>query len=547
MVAASRPAFGDITAGISLAGLLLPEAVAYAGIAGLAPQHAIFAAVSGLVVYAVFGASRFAVVSPTSASAAIIAASVASAGATTPGARLTITLAIVLLAGIWFLAASLLKLGFLADFISRPVLRGFGLGLGATIIIKQMPLLVGIPSPPGAAPIMLLHMLAALPTWNLPSLVTGLVALAGLLALARWPMLPRGFLVLCAGAYAAVAMHLADHGVHLVGAIDFARIKLAAPSLGYDDWLRLAAYSLPMFLMIYAESWGSIRGLALRHGDTVDANRELRALGLANIGAALVQGMPVGAGFSASTANEQAGAQTRVAGVMAALCVAAMALFGGDFIARLPTPVLAAVVIAALLHTLNPRPLLQLLKIRRDFAVAAVACIAVLAAGVLNGMLAAIGLSLVVALARFSQPQVSELGALPDGYNFASLQRQPTAKRLPGIAIYRPDRALFFANAARALGDIFAATTAPTVRIVIVSLEESGDIDSTAAEEILDFATSVTARGQILVLARIKDELRDVLARTSATAALPFSETRSVNDAASFAKSWLESSDSAKG
>ncbi len=520
--------------------------MAYAGIAGLAPQHAIFAAASGLVVYALFGASRFAVVSPTSASAAIIAASVASAGATTPGARLTITLAIVLLAGVWFLAASLLKLGFLADFISRPVLRGFGLGLGATIIIKQIPLLVGIAPPSGAAPVMLLHMLAALPTWNLPSLLTGLAALAGLLVLARWPLLPRGFLVLCAGAYAAVAMHLAGHGVQLVGTIDFARIKLAAPSLGYDDWLRLASYSLPMFLMIYAESWGSIRGLALRHGDTVDANRELRALGLANIGAALVQGMPVGAGFSASTANEQAGAQTRLAGVMAALCIAAMALFGGGFIARLPTPVLAAVVIAALLHTLNPRPLLQLLKIRRDFAVAAVACVAVLAAGVLNGMLAAIGLSLVVALARFSQPQVSELGALPDGYNFASLQRQPSAKRLPGIAIYRPDRALFFANAARALGDIFAATTAPTVRIIIVSLEESGDIDSTAAEEILDFATRVTARGQSVVLARIKDELRDVLARTSATATLPFSETRSVNDAAAFAKSRLESSNSGK-
>lgn len=539
-----RPGAGDLLAGLSLAGLLLPEAIAYAAIAELPPQHAIFAAVSGLAAYALLGRSRFAAVAPTSSSAAIVAASAASLGLSGSAAQLTLTLAIVLLTGLLFLGAGMLRLGFLADFISRPVLRGFGVGLAATIIIKQLPLLAGLPNPGGSPPRLLLRVMLSAAHWNGTAMLLGLAGLAALLALTPFARVPRVVLVLAGGSAVSWALDLPAYGIATVGAIDFRHIGLTAPHLSYEEWLRAASVSVPMFLMLYAESWGAIRGLALPHGDVLDADRELRALGIANIAAAIAQGMPVGAGFSASSANEAAGARSRLAGACAALFMVLIAAFGRQAIAAIPEPLLAAVVIAALVHALNPAPLMALLRVRRDFAVAAAAALAVLAAGVLDGMLVAIGLSLVVALARFAQPQVSELGQMPDGYNFAAISRNEAAQRLPGIAIFRPDRALFFANAARVCAEILAQAAAPGLRCVILSLEESGDLDSTAAEELLEFARQITARGQRLILARVKDEVRDVLARSAAVSGMAdcaavFEETRSVADAASLAGATL--------
>jgi len=529
----------DSLAGLSLAGLLLPSAVAYAGIAGLAPQHAIFATIAGLTIYAFTGRSRFAAVAPTSSSAAIIAASVTGLASVAPDAQLTATLAIVLLAGIWFLLAGFFKLGFIADFISRPVLRGFGLGLAITIIIKQLPALTGVPTPHGTAPFVLFDIIAAHARCNLPSLAIGLAAIALLIAASPFKALPRAFAVLCAGTYAAYTLHLQSRGVTLVGDIDFASLHLTMPQLGYEEWLRIGSFSVPVFLMIYAESWGSIRGLALAHNDPIDADVEMRALGAANILSALCQGMPVGAGLSASSANEAAGAQSRLAGLAAAICIAAFILLGGKLIALIPQPVLAAIVIVSLLHSLDPRPILKLAVIERDFTIAAAAAIAVLGAGVLNGMLTAIGLSLAVALIRFAQPSTSELGEMPDGYNFAAIANNSEAKRLPATAIFRPNRTLFFANAARALAEIFKKTASADFTHIIVSLEETPDLDSTAADEILEFAEKIKVRGQTLILARVKDEVREILDKVAAPAIPSFTLTRSVNDAAILARKQL--------
>ncbi len=494
---------------------MLPEAVAYAGIAGLAPGRALAAGIAGGLAYALVGRSRFAVLSPTSSSAAILAAAIAGLGvglgtdnASEP-ARAALAAAIVLLVGAIFLILSLLRLGNFSGFISRPVLRGFSFGLAATIIIKQLPLVLGVPSAGGAIWNILGGLALSFPQWNWPSLWLGGAALAALLGLRRLPKWPGALLVILAGIAMGAFARPENWGVALAGSVSLAMPTWQLPALAL--WPRLAQLAVPIALILFAESWGTMRGLALKHGDPLDANRELGAIGVANVAAAVVQGMPVGAGFSAGSANEAAGAQSRVAAALASLAILGLALFASRWIARIPDPVLAAVVIAALTHALSLSPIIRLFHIRRDQWVAVGAAVGVLVLGVLNGMLAAIALSILLLLYDFSRPQIAELGRVDDSSDFVDLARHPDAKRVPGIDIYRPDAPLFFANAETALRAINARIRTGNAAAVVLSLEESNDLDSTALEALGEFAQALAHDGRRLILARTHDRLRELL------------------------------------
>jgi MFS superfamily sulfate permease-like transporter len=272
----------------------------------------------------------------------------------------------------------------------------------------------------------------------------------------------------------------------------------------------------PIALILFAESWGTMRSLALKHGDTLEPNRELGAIGIANLAAALAQGMPVGAGFSAGAANEAMGATSRLSGVVVSLCLLALALWAAPLIARIPEPMLAAVVIAALPHALDPAPILRLFALGRDWPVALVAGLGVLALGVLNGMLAAIGLSVALLLYALTHPSLSQLGRLrADSHDFVDIARHDDAVPVPGIAIFRPNAPLIFANAETVLGVIARSLASGPVTAqadwVVLSLEESNDLDSTAIDALGDFATAQAAAGRRVMLARAHDRVRDVL------------------------------------
>ncbi|MDP9056442.1 MAG: SulP family inorganic anion transporter [Pseudomonadota bacterium] len=496
---------------------MLPEAVAYAGIAGLAPGRALAAGIAGGLAYAVVGRSRFAVLSPTSSSAAILAAAIAGLGAGSGNepARAALAAAIAVLVAAIFLMLSLLRLGSLSGFISRPVLRGFAFGLAATIIIKQLPRLLGVHNATGPIWDILAGLGQAFPHWNWPSLLLGGTALTALILFRRAPQWPGALLVIVAGIGLGVFAHPESWGIALAGSVSLSMPTWQLPPLAL--WPRLAQLALPIALILFAESWGTMRGLALKHSDPLDANRELGAIGVANLAAALVQGMPVGAGFSAGSANEAAGAQSRFAAAAAALALLALALFAGPWIARIPEPVLAAVVIAALTHALSPAPIVHLFRIRRDQWVAVGAALGVLVLGVLNGMLAAIVLSIALLLYDFSRPAISELGRVADSSDFVDLARHADAGRLPGIGIYRPDAPLFFANAESALRAIGALVRSGNPATVVLSLEESNDLDSTALEALGEFAQTIAHAGRRLILARTHDRVRDLLTRAGLT------------------------------
>ncbi len=497
---------------------MLPEGVAYAGIAGLAPGRALAAGVAGGLAYALVGRSRFAVLSPTSSSAAILAAAIAGLGVGLNGgepARAALAAAMVVMVGVIFLALSLFRLGGLSGFISRPVLRGFSFGLATTIIVKQLPRVLGVHVASGPIWDILGGLAQAFPLWNWPSLLLGGAALAGLLGFRRVPQWPGGLLVIIAGIALGVFANPERWGVALAGSVSLVMPSWQLPPL--VSWPRLAQLAVPIALILFAESWGTMRGLALKHGDPLDANRELGAIGVANFAAALVQGMPVGAGFSAGSANEAAGAQSRFAAVVASLAILALALFAARWIARIPEPVLAAVVIAALTHALSPAPFVHLFRIRRDQWVAIGAALGVLALGVLNGMLAAIVLSVALLLYDFSQPRISELGRIGASRDFVDLARHDDARRVPGIAIYRPDAPLFFASAETALRTIDARIRTGNVTVVVLSLEESNDLDSTALEALTEFAQALAHDGRRLILARTHDAVRELLALAGLT------------------------------
>ena len=508
---------GNVVAGVSVAGLLVPEAIAYAGIAGLAPQHAVVASVAGLLAYACVGSSRYAIVTPTSSSAAILAAAVAtlSASGLAPTEAVVLTGALVLVVGILFALAAAARLGHLAAFISRPVLRGFAFGLAITIVVKQLPHIAGVQVAGGGPAQMLLQLGQLVSAWNPWSLGLGGAAYLCLRIFKRVPHLPVAFVVMTLGILAAITLDLPALGVPLVGAIDLTKLHLGWPTLGRDMWLRVGELAIPLVVILYAESWGSVRALALRHGDSIDANRELAGLGLANLVSGAIQGMPVGAGFSGSSANEDAGASSKVAGMVAAGAIVLLMLVASHWLALLPQPVLAAVVISALTHALDPRPLVALWRLGRDELLATGAVIAIIALGVVHGMMLAVLLSIVAAVRRFSESRVAVLGDLDDTRDYVEVARHPGAVEHAGVLVVRPEQPLFFANAERALAGVRALLDARAdVQVLVLSLEESVDLDSTALEVLSEFGAWLTRSQRRLMLARVKEDVRDLLLRT---------------------------------
>ncbi len=503
----------DVGAGLCVAGLLIPEAVAYAGLARLPVTHALTAALAGLLAYALFGGSRFAIVAPTSSTATLAAAAALTLPAT---AYADAIVAIAGLAGVILLLLAAARQGQLSAFVSRPVLRSFAFALAITIVVKQLPDALGLSSPAASDPWRIVWQVVTQPSaWHAPTVAVTIVAGALIVLLRRWRRVPASLVVMILAILAAKAFDLHSLGVAEVGAIERPTLGLGLPDLTPAAWFQAAELAFGLTVLIVAESWGSMRTLALAHGDVLDPNREFLVLGAINLGTALLQGMPVGAGFSASSANAEAGARSRWAGA-AALVVMVLALaLALPALRLLPRPVLAVAVVSALWHALSPRPLMAAWKLNRDRFLIVAATLSVLILGVLNGLLLAVAVSVVAALRRFSLPVVHELGQLQNSRDYVHLDGQPDVTRVPGVLLLRPEEPLFFASAERVASEVMRRLgEVDVVQSLVVSLEESVDLDSTALECLQELNGQLRIRGIRLVLARVKEAVRDLLERS---------------------------------
>lgn len=512
----------DLLAGLSIAGLLLPEAVAYSSIAALPPQAGVIALFAGLLCYGLLGNSRFAIVSATSSSAAVLAAATLSLAGGDSALRMSLAFALVLLTGGFFVLAGLFRLGGVTAFIAKPVLRGFAFGLALTIVMKQVASVVGVHLTDPNLVRFLPQLLEQLPQWNWAGAAVALTALLVLWLCGQIRYLPGGLLVVILGIAAGQWLDLEAHGVKLIGVIE---LKLEVPNLPvlpFADWLRLGELGFAMVMILYAESYGSISSFALKHGDRVSSNRDLLALGASNLLSGLFHGMPVGAGYSATSANEAAGATSRLAGLTAALVMLVIVLTVLPYIALTPEPVLAAIVIHALGRGLSLEPLGRYFIWRRDRLLVICAVAAVLVLGVLDGLLMAVGVSIVLMLRQLSGADIQILGQLGSGHDFVDLNRHPQARQVPGVLILRPSEALFFANAERILGGalrLIRHAEAP-VHTVVLSLEESPNLDGTSIEVLDDFFLRVSQEHKGLALARVKHRARAALLALPSTEAL---------------------------
>ena len=498
----------DILAGLSIAGLLLPEAVAYSTIAALAPQAGVIALFAGLLCYGLFGTSRFAIVSATSSSAAVLAAATATMANGDPQLRATLAVGLVLVTGGLFLLAGIFRFGSVTAFIAKPVLRGFAFGLALTIILKQVASVVGVHLTDANLVRFAPQLLEQLPQWNWPAAAVAAVALVLLGLFSRFPRVPGGLLVVVIGIVLGQWLNLPAHGVSLIGLIDLSLEVPSLPLLPFADWLRLGEVGFALVMILYAESYGSISSFALKHGDRVTSNRDLLALGASNLLSGLFHGMPAGAGYSATSANEAAGATSRWAGGVAALVVLVIVLTVLPWIALTPEPILAAIVIHALARGLSLQPLGRYFVWRRDRVLVLCAVGAVLLLGILDGLLVSVAISVLLMLKQMSAADIQVLGRIDGGHDFVDLQRHPTAATEPGVLIVRPGEALFFANVERVLGaalHLIRHSGAP-LHTVILSLEETPDLDGTSIEAMQEFFLRVHQEDKRLILARLKHE-----------------------------------------
>ena len=511
----------DWVAGLSIAGLLLPEAVAYSRIGNLPMQSGIIALFAGLLCYGMLGKSRFAIVSATSSSAALLAASVLPLTGDDEALRMLFAYGLVMVTGMMFIVAAMAKVGSITDFIAKPVLRGFSFALAFVITVHQFALFVNVKPTHTDVPRYVFALVEDILQWNWVGLALGVWALLLIQWLSRYRYVPAGLIVIALGMVLGYMLPLSNHGIHLIGNIE---IQLSAPSvakLSYSDWMRLFELGVAMLLIVYAESYSSIRTFAIKHKDEVAPNRDLLALGVSNLVSGAFHGMPVGAGYSATAANESAGAVSRWAGLVAALCVLMMLLFLLPWLAYTPEPVLAAIVIHAVSHSLSFNKLKPYFKWERDRFIVLFAIGSVLVLGVLDGLLVAIGISLLMTLKRFSSSSLSELGCYRDGHDYLTLASSNDVHTIPNILILRPNEPLFFANIERVVAEIqrrVKSLNSAVVITVILSLEETPDLDSTTLESLNELMMSFEHNHNHLILARLKEAVFELLTQTHQSA-----------------------------
>ena len=510
---------GDVVAGIALAGLLVPEAMGYAGIAGLPPQAGLYATAFGLLAYAAFGSSRQLVVSPTSASAAILAATVAPLAANDPGKFAVLAAAVSLVVGLLFLVAGILKLGFISDFISKPVLKGFVFGIALTIVIKQLPKLMGIAKGTGPSYSQLWNTLTHIAQSNPWTLVTAAAALAVLFLADRYfPRVPGALLVLVAGIAFSKLLGLHTHGVDIVGIIPAGLPRPNFPMLTWADWLQAAPAAIGLALVLYAESLGAARTFAGKDGYDIDPNQELRALAVANATSAIFHGMIVGGGTSGTAANDSNGAKSQVSAIAASLMVMLTLLFLTGWFYHLPEAVLAAIVVHAVWRLLDLSELRRFRRIRRiEYRESLAAIVGVLAFGILNGLLLAVILTLAALMRYLSDSHVAVLGRLQGTREYVDVARHPEAEQFPGILILRIERMLFFANAdgIRQIIRGLVAKSTPPPKVLILNCELIPVLDVTAIDVLQQMLASAAEKHIRLVLAGVRDPVRDRLAKAS--------------------------------
>ena len=514
----------DMIAGLAVWAVLVPTSMAYAGIADVPPLVGLYSVPIPLIAYAIFGSSRTLVIGPDSATALISAVTVGAVIAQGSGDFVTLTSALALTVGVVFLALGLLRMGWVANFIPEPAMKGFVQGLVWVTVIGQVPKLFGIQGGVGNFFEKLWQVVEQLPDADIATTIVGLVSLILLFLLKKvLPRLPSALVVVALATVAAIVADLENKGVKLVGLQRAGLPPFGVPEVNLADFQAIIPGALAIVLVGYAESLGAAKAAAAKLGGKIDPNQELVSHGPANLGSALSSGFVVVGSLSKTSVAMDSGAKTQLSNLVSAVLVILTLIFLMPLFRHLPVATLGAIVIQAILGLANIGYLKRLFEINvKEFAVAMVALLGVLILGVLPGIGLGVVLALTLLIHGASYPETSELGEMPGDDHFRDLSTNPNAKTYPGLLIFRLEAILFFANANYFADQVQRRIeeSTETVREVLVDCSTMNLIDTTAASMIVGLCEELRGQGICLSLARVRDPVRQRIRATGVEEAI---------------------------
>ena len=509
---------GDLIAGVTVAALIVPKNLGYAGIAGIPLQNGLYAAAGAAILYAIFGTCRQISMGPSSGLAAVAASAVAAAGISNEAEIATFVAGLTLASGVLFLILAVLKMGWIAQFLSRAVVTGFLFGAAIDVVIGELPKITGTEAAGSNSFQELRSWVRSVGEADTTTLIVGAVSLVvvfGLRVVA--PRVPGALVLVVGGLVASYLWDLGEVGVALVGDVPrgLPSFEIPSGSLLWDNSASVAVAAVALMLIGFSQTAGDARAFAAKHRYQIDLDQESVAQGAANIGAGVFQGMPVSTSLSASSLNDHSGARTGLASITSGITVLLTLLVLAPLFSQLPKAVLGAVIIeAVVMGMMNVGEMKRMFRVQRfDFWVAIAAIIGTLAFGVLAGVVIGIGLSLLWLIAVATHPQIPILARQPGTQVFRDVVEHPDDELTPGVVVVRLDGGLFFATA-DALEDRVRELIQPRdIRCVVLDCEGINFLDSQGSATLDDLLVRCHQADVTLRLARVKPTVRSTLER----------------------------------
>ena len=505
----------DVQAGLSVAAIQIPTAIAYAQIAGFPPQVGLYACILPMLIYALIGSSRQLMVGP---DAAMVAAAITPLAAGDPQRLVDLSMIVAIMVGLFSIVAGLARAGFIASFLSRPILVGYLNGIGLSLLVGQLGKLFGYEAATSGFVAGILALLENLLHIHWPTLILGSLSLLLMVLLPRrFPQLPGALCGVLLASLAAALLGLDRYGVELLGEVPAGLPQLSWPQTSLEELKSLLRDATGITVVSFCSAMLTARSFAARHGYSINANHEFVALGLANIGAGVSQGFAISGADSRTAVNDMVGGKTQLVGVIAALVIAATLLLLNKPLGWVPMPALGAVLLLAGWGLIDVQALKGFWKLSRfEFSLCLLTTVGVLSVGVLPGIFVAVSIAVLRLLYYTYRPSDAVLGWMHGIDGQVELAKYPQATTLPGLVIYRFDAPLLFFNA-----DYFKQRVLAVVdgserpNAVLLNAEAMTNLDISGLATLHEVQQILKAQGVHLSLARVTGQTLDLLQRSS--------------------------------
>ncbi|MEB5110909.1 SulP family inorganic anion transporter [Pseudomonas aeruginosa] len=508
----------DVQAGLSVAAIQIPTAIAYAQIAGFPPQVGLYACILPMLIYALIGSSRQLMVGPDAATAAMVAAAITPLAAGDPQRLVDLSMIVAIMVGLFSIVAGLARAGFIASFLSRPILVGYLNGIGLSLLVGQLGKLFGYEAATSGFVAGILSLLENLLHIHWPTLILGSLSLLLMVLLPRrFPQLPGALCGVLLASLAAALLGLDRYGVELLGEVPAGLPQLSWPQTSLEELKSLLRDATGITVVSFCSAMLTARSFAARHGYSINPNHEFVALGLANIGAGVSQGFAISGADSRTAVNDMVGGKTQLVGVVAALVIAATLLLLNKPLGWVPMPALGAVLLLAGWGLIDVQALKGFWKLSRfEFSLCLLTTVGVLSVGVLPGIFVAVSIAVLRLLYYTYRPSDAVLGWMHGIDGQVELAKYPQATTLPGLVIYRFDAPLLFFNA-----DYFKQRVLAVVdgserpNAVLLNAEAMTNLDISGLATLHEVQQILKAQGVHLSLARVTGQTLDLLQRSS--------------------------------